>query len=157
MLEKNYCAQDPGHRAWVYILLGVGAVSEKHEKDFSWEPGCFAAAICESYEYDEYSKWLSGKEGYDPWQMLNLNLYPDLVKAVPGPFLDYYLDEIVPLPPEENTYNENDGVRPLTQEEKEKYLPLYYKLFPDFTLENMDDVHYCHYEWYDGTDAPYMY
>lgn len=43
------------------------------------------------------------------------------------------------------------------QEEKVRYLPLYQKLFPDFTLERMDDVHYCYYEWYDGAEAPYMY
>ena len=106
---------------------------EKHEKDFSWEPGG-AAAICESYEYDEYSKWLSGEEGYDPWQMPNLNLYPDIVKAVPGSFLDYYLEETKPLPYEENTYHENECVRPLTEEEKEKYLPLYQKAFSRFYI-----------------------
>ena len=130
---------------------------EKHEEDFNWEPRCFAEAMCDSYEYDEYSKWLSGKEGYERRKMLSLNLYPETVKSVPGPFLDYYLDEVAPLSPEENTYHENDSVRPLTQEEKVRYLPLYRKLFPDFTLENMDDVHYCHYEWYDGAEAPYMY
>ena len=73
------------------------------------------------------------------------------------PEVVYCLDETAPLPSEENTYHENDGVRPLTQEEREEYLPLYRELFPDFTLENMDDVHYCYYEWYDGTEAPYMY
>ncbi len=41
--------------------------------------------------------------------------------------------------------------------EWEQYLPLYRKLFPDFTLHRIDDVHYCHYEWYDGADAPYLY
>lgn len=113
--------------------------------------------MCDSYEYDEYSKWLSGKEGYERRKMLSLNLYPETVKSVPGPFLDYYLDEVAPLSPEENTYHENDSVRPLTQEEKVRYLPLYRKLFPDFTLERMDDVHYCQYEWYNGAEAPYMY
>lgn len=130
---------------------------EKHEEDFNWEPGCFAEAMCDSYEHDEYSKWLSAEEGNDRRQKLDLNLYPDLVKSVPGPFLDYYLDEIMPLPLEENTYHENDCVRPLTNEEKVKYLPLYRKLFPDFTMDRMGDVHYCHYEWYDGAEAPYMY
>ena len=42
-------------------------------------------------------------------------------------------------------------------EEKEKYLPLFRKLFPDFTIGKMDCVHYCRYEWYDGSDAMYMY
>ena len=25
------------------------------------------------------------------------------------------------------------------------------------TTEKMQDVHYCRYEWYDGSDAPYYY
>ena len=24
-------------------------------------------------------------------------------------------------------------------------------------LENMEDVHYCRYEWYDGAEAAYLY
>jgi hypothetical protein len=27
---------------------------EKHEEDFNWEPGYFAEAMCDSYEYDEH-------------------------------------------------------------------------------------------------------
>ena len=113
--------------------------------------------MCDSYDWDAYSGYLAGGRGYEDWDLLDMNLYPDVVKSVPGPFLDYYLDEIVPLRYEENTYHENDCARPLTQDEKEKYLPLYQELFPDFTLEKMNDVHYCHYEWYDGSDAPYYY
>jgi len=44
-----------------------------------------------------------------------------------------------------------------SNDEKIKYLPLFQALFPDFTLAKMDDVHYCRYEWYDGSDAPYYY
>lgn len=130
---------------------------EKHDDEFDWEPGYFASAMCDSYDRDAYSRYLAGGRGYEDWDLLDMNLYPDVVKSVPGPFLDYYLDEIVPLPYEENTYHKNDCARPLTQDEKEKYMSLYQKLFPDFTLENMNDVHYCHYEWYDGSEAPYYY
>ena len=63
----------------------------------------------------------------------------------------------MPLAFEENSYHENDCARPLTQAEREKYFPLYQRLFPDFTLENMNDVHYCSYEWYDGSEAAYLY
>ena len=130
---------------------------EEHEEDFSWEPGCFAEAMCDRYEYEEYSKWLTGEEGGDPSQRLNLNLYPDLVKSVPGPFLDYYLDEICPLSDKENTYGSSNCARPLTEKEKKKYLPIFRKLFPDFTMEQMEKVHYCRYEWYDGCEAAYYY
>lgn len=86
-----------------------------------------------------------------------MHLYPDTIASVPEPFLDYHLEEIAPLPPEENTYHQNDIARPLDNDEKIKYLPLFQALFPDFTLAKMDDVHYCRYEWYDGSDAPYYY
>ena len=86
-----------------------------------------------------------------------MDLYPDTVTSVPGPFLDYYLEEIAPLKAEDRTFNQDSCARPLTPEEKEKYLPYYQKLFPGFTLDNMNDVHYCSYEWYDGCDAQYCY
>ena len=131
---------------------------DKHEEDFDWSPGHFANALCDGYSYEDYHKWL-GRKGRqsDDWDTLDMGLYPDVVQSMPGPFLDYYLEEICPLSPEENTYNESDCVRLLTQEEKEKYLPLFMKLFPNFTLERMNDVHYCHYEWYDGSEAFYFY
>ena len=130
---------------------------EKHKEEFHWCPGYFASAICDSYSREDYVGYLVGERGSEPWDRLDMDLYPDVVQSVPGPFLDYYLEEIAPLPPEENTYNDNDCARPLSQEEKEKYLPLFLKLFPDFTLERMNDVHYCHYEWYDGSEAFYFY
>ena len=86
-----------------------------------------------------------------------MNLYPDKVKSVPGPFLDYHLDELAPVPPEKRTYNQDSCARPLEPEEKEKYLPVFQELLPDFTLEDMNDVHYCRYEWYDGAEAQYCY
>ena len=146
------------------ICLGLETWGEwhdflhQHKKEFHWDPGYFASALCDSYIREDYKEWLpSGGRGYEDEDRLDMGLYPDPVKSVPGPFLDYYLDEIAPLSPEENTWHENDCARPLTPEEKEKYLPLYRKLFPGFTLENMEDVHYCNYEWYDGCEAGYYY
>ena len=130
---------------------------EKHEDDFQWEPCFFASALCSSYSWEDYSKLPGRDDDQGLEERLDLNLYPDLVKSVPGPFLDYYLEEIIPLPHEENSYHDNDCARLLTEREKEKYLPLYQKLFPDFTLERMRDVHFCSYEWYDGTEAYYLY
>ncbi len=129
---------------------------EQHRKEFGWDPGWFTPALCENYSFKEHSKWLEGTDIYDPQMRLDLNVYPALVKTVPGPFLDYYIDE-VSLRSEERKYGMDDCARPLTPEEKEKYLPLYQKLFPEFTLENMEDVHYCRYEWYDGAEAQYFY
>ena len=130
----------------------------EHDREFRWAPGRFAPALCESYPYEEYHKLLP-PEGRpcEEWDRLDMDLYPGTVKTVPGPFLDYCLEDICPLRPEDNTLNRTDVARPLTPEEKEKYLPLFRKLFPDFTMEQMEYVHYCRYEWYDGSDAGYMY
>lgn len=130
---------------------------KKFDDELGWDPGFFAVALCDEYPWKEYNPWLKGKDKYDPNQRLDLGVFPNLVKSTPGPFLDYYLDEISPLTYEERSYHQGDCARPLTQEEKEKYLPLYQKLFPHFTLENMNDVHYCQYEWYDGAEAQYLY
>ena len=130
---------------------------EKHDEEFCWSPGYFAPALCDSYSYEDYDKWLPGGRGCEPWDRLDMNLYPEIVQSVPGPFLDYCLNETAPLPSEENTFHANDCARPLDEDEKARYLPLYQSLFPDFTLKNMSDVHYCHYEWYDGSEAGYFY
>ena len=131
---------------------------EKHDEDFGWDPGCFGPALCDSYSREDYAKYLPrGRRGCEDRDRLDMNLYPDVVQSMPGPFLDYCLEEIIPLPPEEFTDHDMDVARPLTQEEKGKYLPLFQKLFPDFTPERMDDVHYCRYEWYDGSEAGYFY
>ena len=128
----------------------------EHEEEFGSEPGCFDCALCERLDYG--AGWPEGSgDSCRPEDRLDLNLFPDHVRSVPGPFLDYYLEIIEPLPPEENTYHQNDCVRYLDKEEKKYYLPLYRKLFPGFPLEKMDQVHYCCYEWYNGTEAPYYY
>ena len=129
----------------------------EHDDEFDWSPGHFASALCDSYDLDAYAGRLPNGRGCGPGDRLDMDLYPDEVSSVPGPFLDYCLAEIAPLPDEENTYHENDCARPLTPEEKKRYLPLYRGLFPAFAPEKMDDVHYCRYEWYDGSEAYYLY
>ena len=130
----------------------------QHRKEFHWDPGYFASALCDSYIREDYDKWLPHEgRGYEDWDRLDMDLYPDTVKSVPGPFLDYFLEDIAPVPSEKRTYNQDSCARPLEPDEKEKYLPLYQQLVPAFTLENMNDVHYCRYEWYDGCDAGYYY
>ena len=129
------------------------AFLEKNDPIFDWEPGCFAQALCESFR-----EWFPGQYDYadDPNRELAA---PDPIhpESAAGPFLDYYLKETELLKPKEIHYHENDYVRTLSQEEKKQYLPLYQELFPDFTLSKMEKVHYCEYEWYDGTEAPYYY
>ena len=133
------------------------AFLEEHDLEFDWEPGCFSSSLCESYSYEDYSEWLPGGRDSGPWDRLDMGLYPDTVQSVPGPFLDYWLEDVIPLPPEQNAYHARDIARPLSAEERRKYLPLYRTLFPDFSLKQMKDVHYCRYEWYDGSEAAYLY
>ena len=49
------------------------------------------------------------------------------------------------------------SARLLWYNEEEEFLPIFQKEFPGFTLEQMDDVHYCECKWYDATEAPYCY
>ena len=32
-----------------------------------------------------------------------------------------------------------------------------YKRSKHFTIEKMEKIHYCRYEWYDGAEAQYFY
>jgi hypothetical protein len=45
----------------------------------------------------------------------------------------------------------------LNEAQMKQYLPVYQKLFPHFTMKDMEAVRLCDYEWYDGSDAPYLY
>ena len=125
----------------------------KHENDFEWEPGYFNESLS-----DEYPVMLWRRSAFfkDPDRRLDQR-DPNFPEIVPGPFLDYFLEEILPLSSEDDSFGENDTVLPLTYQEKEKYLHLYKGLFPDFTLDDMDAVRYCRFEWYDGSNAPYLY
>ncbi len=118
-------------------------------------PGGFGESICDDYEH-----WFPGCHDYcyskDPEQLLPEPdpRYPD---SIPGPFLDYYLEQIEPLEQEERTYHTDDIARELTKEEMEEYLPYYQAVLPDFTLDDMKAVHYCRYEWYNGAEPSYCY
>ena len=130
---------------------------DEHDEEFDWSPGHFSSALCDDYSYEDYFERIKGKISHDSSERLDLGLYPGVLKSVPGPFLDYYIEEISPLTSEDRKYGADNCARPLTQEEKEKYLPLYRMLFPDFTIEKMEKIHYCRYEWYDGAEAQYFY
>ncbi len=78
---------------------------------------------------------------------------PALCSSSAGHFLDYILyDRELRQRQDKETL-----ARKLTKAEIQKYLPLYQELVPDFTEHTMQDVHYCEYAWYDGTDAPDCY
>ena len=126
---------------------------KKHENEFQWEPGFFNESLCDHYPYGP--GWRDA-DFYQPDRVLDQR-NPACPEIVPGPFLDYYLDEIIPLSPEDNSYGENNAVYPLDESEMEEYLPLYQRLFPHFTKKNMEAVRWCEYEWYDGTNALYLY
>ena len=78
---------------------------------------------------------------------------PALCSYKNGPMIDYILVDSAPV--------EGGGfkmkARLLWYNEEEEYLPIFQKEFPGFTLEQMDDVHYCECKWYDATEAPYCY
>ena len=125
----------------------------KHVDDFQWEEGCF----CESMS-DDYPSGLTwgSIEFTDPdWRLDQRD--PEHSEIVPGPFLDYYLEDIWPLDPDHNTYGANDDISELSEDEMNDYLPEYQRLFPHFTLKDMGAVRRCKFEWYDGSGASYLY
>lgn len=126
---------------------------QDYDDQMGWDVGWFGPALCENTP-----EWYSGCYEFlnNPDRRLDAR-DPRHPEYLPGPFLDYFLDEISPLPWEENSFHEDDISRLLTQEEKEKYLPRFREFFPRFTLEDMDHVHYCEYDWYDGAEAAYIY
>ena len=94
-------------------------------------------------EYDEIFRW-------DPGYFA-----PSLCSSEGGHFIDYILEDVAPI---DYTDVEFDPItRPLSANEKKLYLPTFQRMFPQFSMREMDDVHYCAYAWYDGGDAPYCY
>jgi hypothetical protein len=69
--------------------------------------------------------------------------------------LFYYLLDDYPF----DTGDDREGFRVscLNAEQMKTYLPKYQRLFPHFTMKDMEAVRLCDYEWYDGSDAPYLY
>ena len=78
---------------------------------------------------------------------------PALCSYKNGPMIDYILVDSAPV--EGGGYKMS--ARLLWYNEEMEYLPIFQKEFPGFTLEHMDEVHYCEYKWYDATEAPYCY
>ena len=104
---------------------------------FAWEWERFKEEYFEQFTWDEG------------------DISPALCTKERGYFLDYILADEAPI---DYTDGEFDPVaRPLSAEEKTLYLPCFQKMFPQFSLREMEDVHLCAYVWYDGCDAPYCY
>ena len=59
--------------------------------------------------------------------------------------------------PDDNSYGADNYAEQPDEFDKEEYLPEYQELFPQFTLEDMDAVRLCYFEWYDGCGASYLY
>ena len=78
---------------------------------------------------------------------------PVLCSYKNGPMIDYILVDSAPV--EGGGYKMS--ARLLWYNEEMEYLPIFQKEFPGFTLDQMDDVHYCECKWYDATEAPYCY
>ena len=78
---------------------------------------------------------------------------PALCSYENGPMIDYILSDTAPV--------EGGGfimkARILWGNEEEEYYPIFKEAFPGFTMEQMEDVHYCECKWYDATEAPYCY
>lgn len=129
------------------------AFLNEHDDDFNWEPGYFAESLSDSYPAG--FRWREAGFTDPEWRLDQRN--PKHPEIVPGPFLDYCLDEEEPVEPEPENRTLNDIARPLSDAEMKEYLPLFRSLFPHFAPENMRAVYLCRYDWYDGTNAPYLY
>jgi hypothetical protein len=126
---------------------------EEHRSDLESKPGCFDESMCDDFPW--MLRW-DGVDLYDSNRQLDQRnpAYPEIV---PGPFLDYYLWEDMPVWPEDNSFGQNNEVQSLDIFDMEEYLSKYQRLFPNFTMKDMEAVRRCEYEWYDGTNAPYLY
>ncbi len=95
---------------------------------------------------EEYEELFSWDEGW---------FAPSLCSSEYGHFLDYVLEDTFPVDHTDSDYPYL--VRKLSRQERQKYLPVFQQLFPQFGKKEMKTVHYCSYVWYDGTDAPPLY
>ena len=125
----------------------------QHEDDLQWEEGYFCESMSDDYPWG--LNWGSTEFTDPDWQLDQRD--PDHPEIVPGPFLDYYLEDIWPLDPDHNTYGANNDISELSEEEMADYLPEYRELFPHLTLKDMKAVRRCRFEWYDGTNPSYFY
>ena len=125
----------------------------QHEDDLQWEEGYFCESMSDDYPWG--LNWGSTEFTDPDWRLDQRD--PDHPEIVPGPFLDYYLEDIWPLDPDHNTYGANNDISELSEEEMADYLPEYRELFPHLTLKDMKAVRRCRFEWYDGTNPSYFY
>ena len=125
----------------------------QHEDDLQWEEGYFCESMSDDYPWG--LNWGSTEFTDPDWQLDQRD--PDHPEIVPGPFLDYYLEDIWPLDPDLNTHGANNAISELSEDEMADYLPEYRELFPHLTLKDMKAVRRCRFEWYDGTNPSYFY
>lgn len=83
-----------------------------------------------------------------------INMFsPALIGDGCGFYIDYILEDIEPYAGEwEDNYS-----RKLKPEEITHFLPVFRKEFPGFTCDDMEQVHYCEFAWYNGVEAPFIY
>ena len=126
---------------------------KKHEDDFSWEEDCFCESL--SLDFPDIFSWGETINSYTDRQLDQRD--PEHPDIVPGPFLDYYLRDDYPLMLDDNSFGADNYIRCLDEDEMKQYLPIYQSLFPHLTLKDMENVRECVFEYYDGSDAPYLY
>ena len=65
----------------------------EHDEQLDWDPGWFGPALCENSP-----EWYPGLDDFlhDPDRRLDAH-DPRYPEYLPGPFLDYHLEEILPL------------------------------------------------------------
>lgn len=126
---------------------------EKHEDDFRREEDCFCESLSEDFPL--LFSWGETINRYTDRKLDQRD--PEHPDIVPGPFLDYYLRDDYLLMPDDNRFGEENYIRCLDEDEMKNYLPIYQSLFPHFTLKDMENVRECVFEYYDGSDAPYLY
>lgn len=82
--------------------------------------------------------------------------YATVGKFQTSPTEDEYIDFVLEY--EWDSYCGDFGkVRDLYDTEKENFLPIFQRLNPDLTLENMDNVKVVEFCWYNGCEAPNYY
>ena len=153
MLEKNDRIENPRFGSGVPAPKTMGRISQAAYQRLSLEYRFFNESLCDDYPWS--LRWREAEYKNPDWHLDQRN--PKYPEVVPGPFLDYYLNEIIPLPPERNSYGENNKALPLDEAELDQYLPLFRRLFPHFTRKEMEAVRWCEYEWYDGSNPLYLY
>lgn len=99
---------------------------------------------------DDEEKWGEWRQRCS-WQINTFS--PALIGDECGFYIDYILEDIEPYSQEwQDNYS-----RRLKPQEIIRYLPVFQKEFPGFTLEDMEQVRFCEFAWYNGVEAPFIY